>query len=83
MLVQLHGQDPRDPTKHMLLMQGDVNSDDELSEWYELCRVKWSENGAICPTGWVPMVCTETSEYFTWMAVEEPDKLSRTQNKTV
>lgn len=73
MLVQLHTQDPCEPSSTVMLMQGEVNSDEEAAEWFKLCAVKWEEKKDLRPDGWIPMVCTESSEHFVMAAAKPED----------
>lgn len=68
MLVQLHWQNPSNPIQTEMVMQGETNSDDEVAEWFKLCREKIEERKDECPEGWGPMICTDTSEHFVWAA---------------
>jgi hypothetical protein len=72
MLVQLHTQNPTDPTQTEFLMQGVVDSDEDNAEWLKLCEDKWLRSSETRPKGWRPMVCTETSEHF--MLAANPPK---------
>lgn len=64
MLVQFHAQNPADAKQTEFLMQGEVNSDEDMGSWLNSLKGKWEEFKDIRPEGWVPMVCTETYEGF-------------------
>ncbi len=66
MLVQLHWQNESKLSQTMMIMQGEINSAEDQAAWVELCRKKIEERKAECPEGWIPMVCTDTSEHFEW-----------------
>ena len=77
MLVQLHAQNPEDPKQTEFLMQGEVNSDDDTQEWFQLCGAKWEELRGQRPTGWIPMICTETYEGFMMAAKPQQPQVQR------
>ncbi len=66
MLVQLHWQNPLQPTETLLVMQSEINSDEEGEELVKLCRETIEARKDECPEGWIPMVCDENYEGFAW-----------------
>lgn len=64
MLVQLHAQNPKDPTQTEFLMQGVIDDESDFGSWNKLCKDKWEQMKDTIPHGWVPMVCNESYEGF-------------------
>lgn len=73
MLVQLHAQNPKEPSQTEFLMQGEVNSEADRKAWFELCTAKWEELKEQRPEGWIPMVCTEDFEGFLMAAPKQKE----------
>lgn len=68
MLIQLHWQNKSNPQETEFVAQDEILQGDDpgiaMKRIYEVADRRQGE----CPEGWMPLICTEDSEFFMWSA---------------
>lgn len=64
MLVQLHMQNMDKPKETKFIVQEEVHNQEDINDWFNLCRDITKELEDTVPDGWTWMVCDEKANCF-------------------